>query len=271
MSEPRERAPQLAYSDIQSKMHDEQGRRTKARKIVRVLHHFLGVESLQGRAVLDIGCSSGYLSHELALDGADTTGLDIDEPGLAAARERFGDVVTFVLGSGDAIPADDGSYDVVVLNHIYEHVVDADAVVAEIRRVLRPDGVAYLGLGNKYMLMEPHYRLPLLSWLPQRLADAYVRRTGKADVYYEQHRSRSGLRRMLRGFHVYDYTLPVVRHPEVFGSGDQVPGAVARLPLPVLQALSGIVPTYVWLATKQVHPPARRDAADGLAHLDLTR
>ena len=148
---------------------------------------------------------------------------------------------------------------------------DADAVVAEIRRVLRPDGVAYLGLGNKYMLMEPHYRLPLLSWLPQRLADAYVRRTGKADVYYEQHRSRSGLRRMLRGFHVYDYTLPVVRHPEVFGSGDQVPGAVARLPLPVLQALSGIVPTYVWLATKQVHPPARRDAADGLAHLDLTR
>ena len=33
----------------------------------------------------------------------------------------------------------------VVFNHIYEHVVDPDAVLAEIRRVLRPDGVVYLG------------------------------------------------------------------------------------------------------------------------------
>ena len=45
-----------------------------------------------------------------------------------------------------------------VLNHIYEHVVDADKVLSEIRRVLRDDGVAYFGFGNKYGVMEPHYK-----------------------------------------------------------------------------------------------------------------
>lgn len=251
-------------------MHDEAGRRHKARKIVKVLHHYLGRDDLSGVRVLDIGCSSGFLSHELALDGADVTGLDIDEPGLETAHGRFGDKVDFVLGSGDAIPAPDESYDVVVLNHIYEHVVDADAVVDEIHRVLRPDGVAYLGLGNKYMVMEPHHQLPFLSWLPQRLADAYLSRAGKGEEYYEKHRSRRGLATMLRGFHVYDYTLPIVRHPELFGSDDQVPGAVSRLPVPVLDALSVVVPTYVWLATKHVRPPARREGGEGLRHLDLS-
>ena len=63
-----------------------------------------------------------------------------------------------------------------VLNHIYEHVVDPDAVLREIRRVLAPDGVVYLGLANRLGVVEPHYRLPFLSWLPHGpLADRYVR------------------------------------------------------------------------------------------------
>jgi hypothetical protein len=45
---PAERKPQLAYSEIQSKMHDEQLRRQKAHKIIRVLHHYLGRHDLAG-------------------------------------------------------------------------------------------------------------------------------------------------------------------------------------------------------------------------------
>ena len=268
--ERSDRKPQLAYSDIQGKMHDEEVRRVKARKIVKVLHHFLGRDDLAGLDTLDIGCSTGFIAHELALDGASSTGVDIDVPGIEAATKRFGDQVTFLCTPGDAIPLPDESLDVVVLNHIYEHVVDPDAVVDEIYRVLKPAGVAYFGLGNKYQLIEPHYGLPLLSWLPKPAADRYIRRAGKAEEYYEKHESRSGLKRLARGFHVYDYTVPVVRNPEVFGSGDQVRSGVARLPVAVVQALTPIVPTFIWVATKQPQGLGLGRPLAGLRHYDLT-
>ena len=267
---PANRQPQLSYSEIQTKMHDEQMRRQKAHKIIRVLHHYLGRDDLKGLFALDIGCSAGFIAAELAADGADSTGVDIDVPGVEAARARFGDKVNFLCTSADALPMEDESLDIVVFNHIYEHVVDADAVVSEIHRVLKPGGVAYLGLGNKFQLIEPHYRLPLLSWLPQRAADAYIRRAGKADEYYEKHRSKAGLKQLMRGFHIYDYTIPIVHRPDVFGSGDQVKGMVSKLPTSVIGTLTPIVPTYIWIGTKTAAAPRSTVATDGLKHLDLT-
>ena len=95
----------------------------------------------------------------------------------------------FIAAPGDMIPLPPQSVDVIVFNHIYEHVPDPEAVMAEIRRVLKDDGVVYPGLGNRFGIMEPHYRLPFLSWLPKRYADRYVRVTGRADSYYERFRA----------------------------------------------------------------------------------
>lgn len=265
-----DRKPQLAYSEFQEKMLDEQHRRTKARKILSVLHHFLGREDLSGLVSLDIGCSAGFIADELASDGATTIGADIDEPGLAAAQRAFGHHVRFLCTSGDAMPFPDDSVDIVVFNHIYEHVVDPDAVLTEIHRVLKPSGVAYLGLGNKYQIMEPHYRLPFLSWLPQKAADRYVRAFKKADDYYESYSSRNGLKHLVRGFHVWDYTVPVVVHPEVFSSADQIKGPLSKIPSGVVRAAMPIVPTYIWVATKGTSQPRTAAAAADVEHLDLT-
>ena len=67
-----------------------------------------------------------------------------------------------------------------------EHVGDLQAQqhhVTEIRRVLDSGGLAYLAAPNKWGLMEPHFRLPLRSWLPRGLADTYVRAMGKGSHY----------------------------------------------------------------------------------------
>lgn len=252
-------------------MLDEQHRRTKAAKILSVLHHFLGRSDLSGLRALDIGCSAGFIADELASDGATTVGVDIDEPGIAAAQRAFGHHVEFVCTSADSLPFPDGSFDVVVFNHIYEHVVDPDAVVSEIHRVLNQDGVAYLGLGNKYQIMEPHYRLPLLSWLPQRVADRYVRAFGKAEEYYESYSSRRGLKTLARGFHVWDYTIAAVVEPEAFRSTDQVKGAISRVPPGVIRAARPIIPTFIWVATKGTARPRTAIAADRIEHVDLSR
>jgi 2-polyprenyl-3-methyl-5-hydroxy-6-metoxy-1,4-benzoquinol methylase len=128
MAEPGgEREEQLAYSQSMAAMLDEAKRRRKAAKLIAVLRHALGRDDLSGLRALDVGCSAGFIADELAAAGATTTGVDIDEPGLAVARERFGARVDFRLARGEDLPLDDGSVDVAVLNHIYEHVVDPEA------------------------------------------------------------------------------------------------------------------------------------------------
>jgi ubiquinone/menaquinone biosynthesis C-methylase UbiE len=253
-----ERSAQLAYSDLQDKMLDPEGRRAKARKLLSVVLHFLGREDLEGMRIADVGCSTGFIADELTGAGGRTVGVDIDRPGLARASERFGDQVLFVLAEGDRLPLSDRSVDVIVFNHIYEHVVDPDAVVTELHRVLSDNGVVYLGLGNRLGIVEPHYRLPFLSYLPPAMADRYVRASGRAQHYHERFRTRPGLRRLVRGFHVWDYTFSVIREPDQFASGEVVPGPLSSMPTAALKPLTPLVPTYIWIATKSDHGPRGR-------------
>ncbi|MBR7743454.1 class I SAM-dependent methyltransferase [Phycicoccus sp. BSK3Z-2] len=250
------RAEQLAYSDSMAKMLDETGRRQKAAKIVAVVRHALGVDDLSGLAAVDVGCSAGFIADELALAGARTTGVDIDEPGLEKARARFGERVDFRVARGEDLPLPDGSADVVVLNHIYEHVVDPEAVVADIHRVLRPGGLLYLGVGHRWQVVEPHHRLPFLSWLPRPAADRYMRLTRKGEEYYERYYTPGGLRRLFAAYDVWDYTLPVLADPGAFAAGDTVPAWAERVPERVLAAALPLVPTYVWAAFKGASTPA---------------
>ena len=256
MSEHPEREEQLAYSESMAKMLDERARRQKAAKIVAVVRHALGVETLSGLRAVDVGCSAGFIADELALAGATTSGVDIDEPGLEKARARFGERVDFRLARGEDLPFEDASVDVVVLNHIYEHVVDPEAVVADIHRVLRPGGLLYLGVGHRWQVIEPHHRLPFLSWLPRGAADRYMRLTRRGDHYYERYYTPGGLRHLFAAYDVWDYTLPVLADPVAFSAGDNVPAWAARVPETVLAAGLPLVPTYVWAAFKGAATPA---------------
>jgi len=237
-------------------MLNEESRRRKAAKIISVLQHFLGRENLDGLKALDIGCSTGFIADELHKAGAKVTGLDIDEPGLQGARKRFGDNIEFICAGGEAIPAPAQSFDIVVFNHIYEHVVDADAVMTDIKRVLRPDGVVYLGLGNRLGIVEPHYKLPFLSWLPKAAADRYVRATGRASTYYETFRTRPNLRRMCEGLNVWDYTYTVLTQSRMFAADDMVPGRLSSAPALFWQSLAPVIPTFIWVGTPGSQRPA---------------
>ena len=249
------RTEQLAYSELQPKMLDEEGRRRKGQKLVAIVEHFLG-ESLGGRRVLDVGSSTGFITDELARAGGEVVGVDIDRPGLAAAWARFEGVRPFVCARGEHLPFPEDSLDVVIFNHIYEHTVDPVPVVREIRRVLRPGGVVYLGFANRLGVIEPHYRLPFLSYLPQRAADAYMRAAGKGDAYHEQFRTRAGLKRLTGGLTVWDYTLAVLHEPERFGAGQDVPGIARRVPPAVWRAALPLFPTFLWVGVKGDGGPA---------------
>lgn len=236
-------------------MLDEVSRRAKAAKMVAVVQHFRGVQDLSGLRVVDCGCSGGIIADELHAAGATVIGLDIDVPGVRAARARFGASASFVCADAERIPLATGSADVVICNHIYEHVVDPDRLLAELRRVVRPDGVLYLGLANRLGVIEPHYRLPFLSWLPRQVAHRYVRVLGRADHYHEELKTRRRLRSLCAGLHVWEYTFSVLAEPARFAAGDAVPGWASKIPRAFLRAAGPVVPTYIWIATPQPTRP----------------
>jgi 2-polyprenyl-3-methyl-5-hydroxy-6-metoxy-1,4-benzoquinol methylase len=181
MSRVRER--QLAYSDSQVLMLDEESRRAKATKIAAIIQHFRGRSSLDGLDVLDVGCSGGIVADELHRRGARMVGLDIDIPGLSKARDRFAESASFICADSERMPLADASVDVVICNHVYEHVVDPEQLLAELRRVVRPDGLLYLGPATGWVSSNRTIGRRS-SLVATAAAHRYVRIFARADHYH---------------------------------------------------------------------------------------
>lgn len=224
--------------------------------MIAILQHFLGITDLEGLVVLDLGSSTGFISSEFHRHGATVIGSDIDVPGLANAAARFPDEAGWLCAAGEQLPLADGSVDLVVFNHVYEHVLDPVQVVAEIRRVLRPGGVVFLGLSNRLSVIEPHVRLPFASWLPPSWADRYVRLMGRGDRYHERLRTRIGLRKLLAGFGVWEYTYTVIAEPTAFGAADVVRGPLSVVPWWTAKLVQPFIPTYLWVGVLDDRTPA---------------
>lgn len=159
---------------------DVSSRVLKAQKIVELL----GRERfMRARAVLEIGCGSGVISSTLVQLGS--PGLHVQAVDVVDSRvtkEGYG----FHLVDGTQLPFETGSFDIVISNHVIEHVGDRNAQLdhlGEISRVMNQGASTYLAVPNKWRFVEPHYRLPFLSWLPVPLADAYLRATSKGQHY----------------------------------------------------------------------------------------
>jgi len=96
--------------------------------------------------VLDVGCGSGTLLGLLKHRGFRVTGLDFSAEAAAIAKAENGvDVAVGTLEEAH-FPAE--SFDVVTLFHVMEHVTTPRQVLAEVSRVLKPNGVAILQVPN---------------------------------------------------------------------------------------------------------------------------
>jgi SAM-dependent methyltransferase len=103
------------------------------------------------RRVLDLGCRSGALTRHF-LEGNEVVGLDVDQAALAKA-EALG-IQPIAANVEDPLPFEDGSFDAVVAGELFEHLRFPDAVVAEIRRVLRSGGVLVGSVPNAFRLQS---------------------------------------------------------------------------------------------------------------------
>ena len=105
----------------------------------------------QGRHVLDLGCRSGALTRHF-LDGNDVVGVDVDRGALAKA-EQLG-ITPVVADVDEQLPAASETFDAVVAGELLEHVRFPRALVAEVRRVLRPGGVFVGSVPNAFRVQN---------------------------------------------------------------------------------------------------------------------
>lgn len=159
---------------------DLPSRRFKGLKIERLLDLAHRPQPIR---MLEVGTGSGGIANYFGTHAhlrCEVDAVDIHDSRLIADGYRYHQV------TGTQLPFEDQSFDVILTNHVIEHVGDEQAQrahLAELHRVLRPDGVGYLAVPNRWMLIEPHYKLAFLSWLPHVWRTPYLRAMGKGDVY----------------------------------------------------------------------------------------
>ena len=115
-----------------------------------------------GLTVLDLGCGDGTIGAHLRKQNNVVTGLDVSEAVLNLAKQKLDYAYKADL-SGDwasSTPELQGkTYDVVIGAEILEHIFDTDRFLANIKKVLKPDGNLVLStpnvasLGRRLMLL----------------------------------------------------------------------------------------------------------------------
>jgi len=224
----------------------------KANKISAILSDFLG-GPVKGRRCADVGCAIGAVAIRLAESGNEVVGIDLNRAALLeAVAVRPRELLAFIQSDAAAIPISSESLDIVIAAQVYEHTPDPESMAQEVYRILRPGGVCFFSGPNKYTLLEEHYWLPFLSWLPRQWATAYIklfRRGGQYDIHSLSWRDLRGL---WRRFTVVDYTWRLVKEPERFGGYGVGWGSkmASRVPSFLIRRLACLAPNFNWILVK---------------------
>ncbi len=144
--------------------------------------------------VLDLGCAFGFTTLKLARKGYQTVGVDNSAHYIALAKRRH-PTGEYILCSAEALPLSNASFDGVLFLDVLEHVKNEQAVISEIRRVLKPGGTLVISVPHRGFLG----RLDSLN-----LSANIVRRTHRglfpaeiAQTGVHRHYSKAQLRALL--------------------------------------------------------------------------
>lgn len=92
------------------------------------------------RPILDIGCGDGYFAKVTFGNSLVDAGLDLQDSRIEEAR-KLNIYKKLVIYDGRKIPLPDNSFNTVVSNCVLEHVLDLKALLKEVHRVLKPNGI----------------------------------------------------------------------------------------------------------------------------------
>ncbi len=177
-------------------------------------------------AHLDFGCYRGAFLDSLRTRSIGRrVGVDVVADAVAEGRRRFPDVEFAVIEPHAPLPFPDRTFSSATLLDVIEHVADQAAVLDELNRVLRDDGVLVVTVPGRYILSALDagnfkFRFPRLHrwyYCRNHTREEYERRyvsnpegligDVSAEKRWHEHFSRQGLRALLErsGFAVVEF------------------------------------------------------------------
>ena len=145
----------------------------------RQIVEFLGGDgiSLEGKRVADVGCGDGLIDLGLAhlARPAELIGFDVEDTDLASLKgvaQSCGmsddlSQLRFERCTRTHLPMPDGYFDAVVSWSAFEHIDEPVIMAREMRRILKPDGVAFVQIWPLYYSEHGSHRWP---WFPEGFA-----------------------------------------------------------------------------------------------------
>ncbi|MBP9722430.1 MAG: bifunctional 2-polyprenyl-6-hydroxyphenol methylase/3-demethylubiquinol 3-O-methyltransferase UbiG [Gammaproteobacteria bacterium] len=145
---------------------------------IKFILNNLDTTNLNNLNILDIGCGGGILSESLAALGANVTAIDLSTEAITVARlhaksNNISNIAYSVTSIEDFVqsnPSLAATFDVITCMELLEHVPDPQAIIFNIKKLLKPNGFVFLSTLNrnpKSYLLSIIFAEYILNWLPR--------------------------------------------------------------------------------------------------------
>jgi len=131
----------------------------------KILENFIPYELFKEKKVLEIGCGAGLVASHISDSGAILSAIDITDEAIKTTKERFklfnlkGDILRM---DAESLDFQDNCFDFVVSWGVIHHSGNMRNILQEIRRVLKPNGKAFIMIYNKNSI---RYHIYCKFWL----------------------------------------------------------------------------------------------------------
>jgi len=138
---------------------------------------------LRAKRILDIGCGLGMYVSQFRQFSDDVYGVDVDPDKVARASEWLPNLR---VSPAEDLPFEEGTFDIILLNEVIEHVDDDAQTIKEAYRVLAPGGHIVVYAPNRHYPFETHgfffrgkyhgpCNLPIVAnWVPDMVREYFA-------------------------------------------------------------------------------------------------
>ncbi len=119
---------------------------------LRYLPKIVDFGGYREKNLLEVGCGVGIDLARFARGGAVVTGVDLAQKSIELAEKNFelnGLQGEFMLGNGEDMEFDDNTFDVVYAHGVIQYTANAQKMVDELHRVVKPDGEIIMMVYNR--------------------------------------------------------------------------------------------------------------------------
>ena len=125
------------------------------------------------KTILEYGCGGGWKLLPFYNAGYKVTGYDFSSSLVKLGKDNYG--LNLIQGSANKVK---GMYDVIVINHVLEHLTDFFGDMSSLLKHLNPNGVIYVGVPNIDNFSRSQFQNAHIYYFSPRTFKLYMSKCG---------------------------------------------------------------------------------------------